>query len=88
MLTTDEKSQIEKQVALSKGLGLGVALSLLPVAGIGSLAAIIIGARAKKKIKESGGQLAGGWMASWCVVVGTVGLIANVFLFWRLVIRR
>jgi len=87
MITAEDRSQIEAQVALSKSLGLGVALSLLPVAGLGSLAAIVIGVRAKKKIKESGDKLAGGGMASWCVAVGYVGLAANAVLLW-LLIRR
>ena len=85
MITAEERSQIEAQIVLSKSLGLGVALSLLPSAGLGSVAAIVIGMRAKKKIKESGDKLVGSGMASWCVAVGYVGLIANVVLLCLLI---
>jgi hypothetical protein len=88
MLSEDEKSQIAEQTALSQSLGLGVALSLLPLAGIGSIAAIIIGLRSKKKIKASGDRLCGAMMASWYLVVGTVGLLVNVWWFWPIIFRR
>lgn len=79
MITAEDRSQIEAQIALSKSLGLGVALSLLPVAGLGSIASIVIGVRARKKIKESADKLSGSGVAAWCIVVGSLGLLANIF---------
>jgi hypothetical protein len=88
MLSAQEKAQIETQVALSKTLALGFVLSLLPVAGIGSVIAIWIGVRSWKKIDASDPCLVGTGMASWCVAVGIIGLIANFVFFWPLVFRR
>jgi hypothetical protein len=87
MLSAEEQSQVDAQVALSKRLALGFALSLLPVAGLGSLAAIVIGLRAWKKIEASNQKLVGGGLATWCVVAGVVGLLANALLLWPTIIR-
>jgi len=88
MLSAQEKTQIEAQVALSKNLALGFVLLLLPVAGIGSMTAIWIGVRSWRKIKASDPRLVGTGMAGWCVAVGVVGLIANIVFFWPLVFHR
>jgi hypothetical protein len=85
MLSAEERVQIDAQMALSKNLSLGVVLSLLPVAGLGSAAAIWIGVRAWKKIGASEQKLVGTGMAVWCVAAGVIGLIANVVFFWPMV---
>jgi hypothetical protein len=77
MLTPDEKRQIEEQIKLSKSLGLGFALSLIPLYGVGSVAALVIGFRAKKRIAASQGRLAGAGMAAWCIIVGSAGVLVG-----------
>lgn len=88
MLSAEEKAQVEAQVALSKSLAFGVALSLVTAAGIGSAAAIWIGFRARGKIKASNGRLAGSGMSAWCIVAGAIGLIANVLIVWPMFFRH
>lgn len=78
MRTSEQQQQIDEQIALSKSLGLGLALSMIPTAGLGSLAAIIIGLRAQKKIETSKYELTGRGVALWCIVVGGIGLVASV----------
>lgn len=75
------------QIALSKRLGLGFALALLPTAGFGSIAAIWIGVHALKKIRNSRDKLSGGTMAFWCIALGFVGLIVSALWFWRTVVH-
>lgn len=82
VLSAEEQRLMNDQIALSKSLALGIALSVLPVAGIGSIAAIIIGLRAKRKLAASSGKLTGAGAASWCVIAGSVGLIINMVLIW------
>jgi len=55
----------------------GIIFSILWLAGIGSLIAIIAGNKAKKAINASNGKLQGKGRALWCLIVGGVGL-----LFW------
>ena len=69
---------MNEQIALSKSLGLGFALSVMPTAGLGSIAAIIIGLRARKKIATSRYELTGSGMAAWCIIVGAIGLIVSI----------
>ncbi|MEO5958195.1 MAG: hypothetical protein ABIR80_03700 [Opitutaceae bacterium] len=87
MLSEEDKIQIAEQIALSKSLALGFALSLLPVAGVGSIVAIVIGIRARKTIEASGEKLVGLGIAAWCIGAGVIGLIANVFFVWPIVFR-
>jgi hypothetical protein len=80
-----QQQQIDEQVALSKSLGLGFALSVIPAAGAGSIAALIIGLRAQKRIKASKHELTGRGMALWCVIVGSLGLAASIcILGWMI----
>jgi hypothetical protein len=87
MRTAEEKIQMEAQIALSKSLAMGFAFSLLPVAGLGSIAAIVIGLRARKKIEASNGRLVGMGMVTWCILVGAFGLVLNLFLLWPTIMR-
>ena len=81
MLSTEEKSKLEAQSALSKSLSLGLMFSVMPVAGLGSIAAIRIGVRGRKKIQASNGNLVGSGVATWCIYAGVFGLIANIIFF-------
>ena len=53
----------------------GVIFSILWLGGIGSLVAIVCGAKARRLIKESGGQIRGTGGAWWCLIVGSLGLV-------------
>jgi hypothetical protein len=78
MLLPDERALLKAQIKLGTNLGLGVALSLIPAAGLGSLAAIWVGWAAKKTIARSDEKLVGHGMANWCLIVGSLGLVANL----------
>jgi hypothetical protein len=86
MLSAQEQAEVDTQIALSKSLSLGFVFSLLPIAGLGSLAAIWIGARGWKKIEASGGKLVGTGMVLWCIAAGVAGLIWNGVFFWPMVL--
>lgn len=58
------------QIKVSVLLGYGFALSLQPLGGLGSLAALLIGLEARRRIRRSGGRLGGIRLAWWCIVVG------------------
>lgn len=78
MRTPEQEQEMSEQIVLSKSLGLGFALSIIPTAGIGSIAAIVIGFRARKKIATSRYELTGSGIAAWCIVVGSIGLIMSI----------
>ena len=52
----------------------GIVLSILWLAGIGSLMALVFGLRAKRLIAESDGVATGTGRVWWCVIVGGVGV--------------
>ena len=52
----------------------GIIFSVLWLAGLGSLFAIISGLKARKAINASNGTLVGTGRAWWCLVVGGLGL--------------
>jgi hypothetical protein len=79
------EDRLERQVRVSKLLGLGFILTIVPMVGLGSLAALLIGLKAKKIIQQSGSEIAGLRMAWWCIIAGAVGVIIFPFLFlWAL----
>ena len=51
------------QVRVSKMLGYGFAFSLVWAAGVGSVIALVVGLRARKLIRQSGGEISGIRMA-------------------------
>lgn len=68
-------SDLERQVRLSRMLAMGFALSLVGAAGLGSLAALLIGLKALTVINRSPVELVGKWMAWWCIIIGALGAI-------------
>lgn len=56
-------------------LAMGFVLTLQPMAGLGSLAAVILGLKALLIINRSTIKLVGVWMAWWCLVVGSLQTI-------------
>ena len=70
-----EDPKLALQVRVGKMLGYGFAFSVVWAGGVGSLLALIIGLKARRLIKRSGGEVAGIRMAWWCIVVGALGLV-------------
>ncbi|HYX71979.1 MAG TPA: hypothetical protein VE732_04355 [Nitrososphaera sp.] len=68
-------TKLELQVKVSKMLALGFVLSIVGIGGLGSLAAMILGFKAKRLIKQSNGEIAGIRMAWWCIIVGALGTL-------------
>ena len=63
----------------------GFVLSLVWIGGIGSLAAVILGLRARRIIKQSGGTIVGIKLAWWCILEGTLGfVVAPLYIFMTL----
>jgi hypothetical protein len=77
-------SDLERQVRLSRMLAMGFALSLVGAAGLGSLAALLIGLKALTVINRSPVELAGKWMAWWCIIIGALGAIGILLYFLSL----
>jgi hypothetical protein len=75
MTPANSISDLERQVRLSKMLAMGFALSLVGAAGLGSLAALLIGLKALTVINRSPVELVGKWMAWWCIIIGALGAI-------------
>lgn len=76
------------QVARRGTNGLAVAslvLSIIWLAGLGSLLAVIFGASARRQIRESNGAREGDGIALAGLIIGIVGLVGAV-LFWVLVV--
>jgi hypothetical protein len=80
-----EDPKLALQVRVSKMLGVGFVLSLVGTGGVSSLIALIIGLRARKIIKESGGEISGVRMAWWCIIVGAVGTLVLPYLTWLVI---
>jgi len=79
---TDNRSPINA-VANARTSGYAIAslvLSLLWIWGIGSILAIVFGAKARKEIDESGGQVTGRGMASWGMWLGIIGAIGVLLI--------
>jgi hypothetical protein len=74
-MPSDLLSDLERQVRLSRMLSMGFALSLVGAAGLGSLAAFLIGLKALTVINRSPVELAGKWMAWWCIIFGGLGVL-------------
>ncbi len=68
---------LESQIKVSRMLGQGFAFSLVPMGGLGSLAALILGFKAYRLIRRSGSSLVGERMAWWCIFVGAFGAVLS-----------
>ena len=66
---------LELQINVSRVLALGFVLSLLGIGGIGSLAALILGLKARSIIRRSNGEIGGIKMAWWCIIAGALGAV-------------
>jgi hypothetical protein len=77
-----EDPKLALQVRVSKMLGVGFDLSIVGTGGVSSLIALLIGLRARKIIKGSGGEISGMRMAWWCIIVGAVGTLVLPYLTW------
>lgn len=64
-------------------LGFGFVLTIVPLGGMGSLAALIIGLKAKSIIQQSNSEIAGIRMAWWCILCGAIGVVVFPILFWQ-----
>ncbi|HEX8352484.1 MAG TPA: hypothetical protein VF611_06290 [Pyrinomonadaceae bacterium] len=80
-----EDPKLALQVRVSKMLGCGFAFSLVVSGGVGSLAALVIGLRARGIIRKSGGELSGMRVAWWCIIVGGLGAAMLPLLAWRFI---
>lgn len=79
--------ELEQQVKVSKMLGLAFALSITSIAGIGSLAALILGLKALRIIQNSNGRITGGMMAWWCILAGALGTLIIPPLIIALILK-
>ena len=65
---------LELQIKTSKVLSRGFIFSIVWLAGIGSLIALISGLQARKLINQSDSEIVGLKMAWWCIIVGGIGI--------------
>ena len=62
------------QIQIDKILKWGIVFSIIWLAGLGSLFAILLGLKARKAINASNGTLIGIGRVRWCLIVGVLGL--------------
>jgi len=74
-------SNLELQIKVSKILSRGFVFSIVWLAGIGSLIALISGLWARKVINQSNGEIVGLRMARWCIIVGLIGVVLFPLIF-------
>ena len=67
--------ELERQVKVSRMLGMAFVLSITGFSGIGSFIALILGLKAARMIQASQGRISGGVMAGWCILAGALGTI-------------
>jgi len=73
--------ELLSQIKVSVLLGYGFVLSLRPLGGLGALAALLIGWEARRRIRRSGGRLAGIKLAWWCIIFGGFwAVVAPLFI--------
>jgi 6-phosphogluconate dehydrogenase (decarboxylating) len=60
---------------LDRLLRWGIVFSIVWLAGVGSLFALLAGRKAQREIARSGGEMEGSGRARWCVIVGSIGLV-------------
>jgi hypothetical protein len=76
MIETERlNSDLDRQVRVSRMLGLAFALSITGIGGLGSLFALMLGVKARRIIRKSDVPIAGGMMAWWCIFLGALGTL-------------
>jgi hypothetical protein len=68
-------ADLERQIKVSRMLAMGFVFSVMPIAGAGSLVALILGLKARKIIRQSKNELSGIGLAWWCIIAGLLGLL-------------
>lgn len=67
--------ELERQVKVSKMLGMAFVLSITGIFGIGSLIALILGWKALLIIQGAQGRISGRFVAWWCILAGALGTL-------------
>jgi hypothetical protein len=80
--------ELALQVQVSKTLGLGFALSITGIFGIGSLVALMIGLKTRRIINNSEGRLSGSRMALWCIIAGALGSLILIPLTVAMILKQ
>lgn len=88
MITAEkEDSDLRMQIKLSTLLSIGFVFSIVWLAGLGSLIALVIGLRARTLIRKAGGRIAGSGLAWWCIIVGTIGVVLLPLIVFQRTLR-
>ncbi len=66
---------LDRQVKVSKMLGMAFAFSITGIAGIGSFMALVLGWKALRIIRRSNERINGRLMAWWCILAGALGTL-------------
>ena len=67
--------ELERQVKVSKMLGMAFVLSITGIFGIGSLIALILAWKALLIIQGAQGRISGRFVAWWCILAGALGTL-------------
>lgn len=73
--------ELSTQVRIARMLGMGFTFTVVTFGGLGSVVAIVLGARALKIISREREALAGRGLAVWCVAVGALEVLFYTF-YW------
>jgi hypothetical protein len=65
--------ELELQIKICKLLGVGFVLSIFPIAGVGSLAALLLGLQVRRLMKSAKGPVGGAVLMWWCIFAGAAG---------------
>ena len=66
----------------------GIFYSIFWLMGVGSAIAVIEGFKAKRLIRQSGGELKGIGKVWWCFIVGGAGLLFWLFVVLMVIINK
>ena len=87
MLIKNVVSQTDLQHQVDAMLRRGVIFSIFWFMGVGSLIAIFQGMKARKIIRQSGGEIRGSGKVWWCLIVGGMGLLCWGYVILMVVIK-
>jgi hypothetical protein len=82
-----EESDLRMQIKVSKLLSIGFVFSIVWLAGLGSLIALVIGLRARNLIRKAGGRIAGSGVAWWCIIAGGIGVVLLPLIMFQRLLR-